>query len=344
MDDSYNHSVSKAKIYASETFARLEKEKLPATPDIYELFYSYYSGNNPEVVRSLDIMESQNYVLTTQRCRELHKRLLDSDRSKETLQKAEQVIGDTLVDVDTMITDVKASHEGITGSMNKISGDMATDSNDPKVLKKMLEDMMTETRKMVDENKALEQKLASNSNNMQQLKSEMEQVREQAYTDSLTKIANRKKFDLEIEAFMMDSREAKKPLALIYMDIDHFKSFNDTYGHQIGDQVLRMVAKTLKDGVKGRDLPCRFGGEEFVIVLPETDQDSAEQVGNALRESVKAKEIRNRSTGETLTRVTISGGVAVLKDEEELKEWVERADKALYQAKRKGRDRIMPAE
>lgn len=343
MQDEYNQSTIKAKEYASEAFSRIEKEGLPATPDMFELWFAYFSGNNPEVVRSIDIMASQNFELTLERCKELHRRLLNSDRSRETLAKAEKIVGSTLEDVDDMFTSIKSSNEDFGGSFDDVEAKIAATS-DSEELKKIVAGMMSETQKMISENQSLEQKLQKSSSTMQQLKTEMESVRKEAYTDGLTGIANRKKFDMEIEPMMAESREESQPLSLIIGDIDHFKSFNDTYGHQIGDQVLRLVARVFHDGVKGRDLPCRYGGEEFVIILPETSAENGQKVADALREAVKAKEIRNRATGETINSVTISMGVAELGTDETLKEWIERADKALYRAKKLGRDRVEQAK
>jgi diguanylate cyclase len=343
MQDEYNQSSIKAKQFASEAFSRIEKEGLPATPDIFELWFAYYSANNAEVVRSIDIMVSQNFELTLKRCKELHRRLLNSDRSRETLEKAEKIVGSTLEDVDDMFTSIKSTNADFGGSMDDVGAKIA-ETTDPEELKKLITGVMSQTQKMMSENKSLEQKLQKSSSTMQELKSEMESVRKEAYTDGLTGIANRKKFDMEIETMMAEAREENQPLSLIIGDIDHFKSFNDTYGHQIGDQVLRLVARVFHDGVKGRDLPCRYGGEEFVIILPETSAENGQRVANSLREAVKAKEIRNRTTGETLNSVTISMGIAELGANETLKEWIERADKALYRAKKLGRDRVEQAK
>ncbi len=343
MQEEYNQTLEEARKFASEAFTRINAENLPATPDIFELFFAYYSQSHSEVVRSIDIMVSQNFDLTMDRCKELHKRLLNSDKNKETLAKAEQIVGETLSDVGEIFDTVKTSNEDISGSMNSINSEISS-AVGPEELKALLLNIMSETQKMVSENQTLEKKLETSSSKMQQLKQEMEAVREEAYIDSLTGIPNRKKFDLEIEELVAESRDAKEPISLIFMDIDHFKSFNDAYGHQIGDQVLRLVARSLKESLKGQDFACRYGGEEFVIILPKTNQDGTAKIANILRESIKGKEIRNRKTGENLTRVTISSGVAELRAEEEIAAWVERADKALYQAKRKGRDCVIISE
>ena len=124
-------------------------------------------------------------------------------------------------------------------------------------------------------------------------------------------------------------------------DIDHFKKFNDTYGHLTGDQVLRLVAMSVKQNVKGQDIAARYGGEEFAVVLPNTVLRSAITVADHIRRAVMAKELMKRSTGEHLGRVTISVGVAALRPDDTPQTLIERADCCLYAAKRNGRNRVI---
>jgi diguanylate cyclase len=124
-------------------------------------------------------------------------------------------------------------------------------------------------------------------------------------------------------------------------DIDHFKKFNDSYGHLTGDQVLRLVAISVKQNVKGQDVAARYGGEEFAIVLPNTALRQAITVADHIRRAVMNKELMKRSTGEHLGRVTISIGVATLCASDNPQSLIERADVCLYAAKRSGRNRVI---
>jgi diguanylate cyclase len=125
------------------------------------------------------------------------------------------------------------------------------------------------------------------------------------------------------------------------MDVDHFKKFNDTYGHLTGDQVLRLVALSVKQNVKGQDTAARYGGEEFAVVLPNTVLRSAITVGDHIRRAVMTKELMKRSTGEHLGRVTVSVGVATMRKGDTVASLIERTDTCLYAAKRHGRNRVM---
>lgn len=328
---------------AQRAIQRIKDENLSARPEIYELFYVYYSGDNSEVTRSIDIMVAQNFELTEDRCLELYRRYLDNDAARETLDKAERIVGDTLSGVDHVFDSFKETNQIFSGSLQNINTDVL-DAVEAQQFKSLLATVISEAQRMVSENLALEKKLEKSSSTMQQLKEEMEMIREEAYTDSLTGIPNRKKFDLEVIRLVAEARDEASDLSLIFIDIDHFKSFNDTYGHQIGDQVLRLVARAFRESLKGQDFFCRYGGEEFVIALPKTSLDGAGRIAEILRESIMQKDIKNKITNETLTRVTISAGVAELRKDEEVEKWISRADKALYRAKKQGRNCVVLSE
>jgi diguanylate cyclase len=123
-------------------------------------------------------------------------------------------------------------------------------------------------------------------------------------------------------------------------DIDHFKKFNDTYGHQTGDQVLRLVALAVKQNIKAQDIACRYGGEEFAIILPHVGLEDAAEIGENIRNAVMSKELVKRSTGENLGRVTISVGIATYENIDTVHSIVSRADEALYLAKDAGRNLV----
>ena len=139
-------------------------------------------------------------------------------------------------------------------------------------------------------------------------------VRNESLTDPLTSLSNRKHFDHAIAKALHEGVERNEPMSLIMTDIDHFKSFNDTWGHLTGDQVLRLVAMSMKQNVKGQDIAARYGGEEFAVVLPNTVLRSAVTVGDHIRRAVMSKELMKRSTGQNLGRVTISVGVATARN------------------------------
>jgi len=157
----------------------------------------------------------------------------------------------------------------------------------------------------------------------------------------LTGIRNRKAFDIELADAVDQARRTAEPVSLFMCDIDHFKSFNDTWGHQTGDQVLRLVAQCLSENVKGRDTAARYGGEEFAVILRRTSLSAALSLAEQIRTSVESKRLVKRSTGETLGRLTISIGVSEFVKNDGIADLLQRADACLYAAKNGGRNRVV---
>ena len=164
-----------------------------------------------------------------------------------------------------------------------------------------------------------------------------------ATTDSLTKLHARRYFDLRLKEEFFAARRYKQPLSILMIDLDHFKSFNDRYGHQTGDFLLRGVAEIIIQNCRRSDVPCRYGGEELSVILAATGLKGATTVGEKMRHQVGQREFSfGRVRG---LKITVSIGVASyrigMRTPEEL---VDKADKALYQAKAKGRNAVVPAE
>jgi diguanylate cyclase len=176
-----------------------------------------------------------------------------------------------------------------------------------------------------------------------ELRNNLDTVKREAMTDGLTGLLNRKAFDKQMLDSVAECAKAGTPMVLMLLDIDFFKKFNDTYGHQVGDQVLRLVARTLTDNVKGRDFAARYGGEEFAIILPDTPISAGLRVAEVLRKSVESKEVINKASNENMGRITLSIGISEYTGNEEIPALIERTDKALYDAKRAGRNRVIEA-
>jgi diguanylate cyclase len=215
------------------------------------------------------------------------------------------------------------------------------DTRDQDALRTIVESLVKNTNDMERANRQLEARLSASKKEIDVLQENLEAVRNESLSDPLTALSNRKCFDEALVKAIAESRSRAVPLSLMMTDVDHFKKFNDTYGHLTGDQVLRLVAMSLKQNVKGKDVAARYGGEEFVVVLPNTLLHSAITVAEQIRRAVMTKELMKRSTGEHLGRVTVSIGVATLNATDTPQSLVERADTCLYVAKRTGRNKVI---
>ena len=177
-----------------------------------------------------------------------------------------------------------------------------------------------------------------------EMESVMVQASEVAQIDPLTFLLNRRMIVRELQSEVLRSERYKSPLSISVMDIDHFKSVNDTYGHQVGDEVLRKVASQLQDHIRQPDVVGRYGGEEFLILLPSSDANAATEQATRLCKKMREMVVNINHSGQTLT-ITISIGVAQFKNGVDT--WdtlLNRADNAMYDAKNKGRDRWSVAE
>jgi len=163
---------------------------------------------------------------------------------------------------------------------------------------------------------------------------------ELAVTDPLTRLYNRRYMESHLGTLIDQATARSKPLALLIVDIDYFKSINDTYGHDAGDEVLREFATRLKKSIRGIDLACRYGGEEFVIVMPETDMAVAAVVAERMRRRI-ANDSFSVGNDHDPVQVTISVGLASLVATDDAASVLKRADQALYRAKRDGRNRVV---
>ena len=168
-------------------------------------------------------------------------------------------------------------------------------------------------------------------------KDSLKQAEQHSNTDALTGLANRRSLEAFLRAARITAMEAGTPLSVLMIDIDHFKTFNDGYGHQ----VLRLVARVLQENVRQCDLAARYGGEELMAVLPGTSLDACTEAAERIRYRIGEARLTRRTTGEEITSVTVSIGVAQFRMAESAEGLIERCDRALYQAKRAGRNRTV---
>jgi two-component system cell cycle response regulator len=164
---------------------------------------------------------------------------------------------------------------------------------------------------------------------------------EMAITDPLTGLYNRRYMESHLGSLVEQASSRNKPLTVLVLDIDYFKAINDTHGHDAGDDVLREFSVRIRKSIRGIDLACRYGGEEFVVVMPETDLAVATMVAERLRRRIATEQFPIQQ-GESRIDVTISVGIAALGKDDAAANILKRADQALYRAKRDGRNRVVP--
>src|SRR5262249_18265019 len=298
--------------FAEIALGQIKALRHPAIPRNYEIFYTYATGYNPSLNETInETLARQGGTLSTQDLDGIYDTFLSPQRYTDRID----TVGAKVVDEIEQVMATIGTAVGTTSSYTESLADMSQrlgSAADREVLRSSVETLVRSTREMQQVNNSLEERLYASKQEINQLQESLETVRNESLTDPLTGLANRKYFDQMLELAVSETKPSEEPLSLMLTDIDHFKKFNDNYGHLTGDQVLRLGAQAVKQNVKGQDTAARYGGEEFAIILPNTSLRQALTVADHIRRGVVSKELIKRSTGENLGRVTISVGVAML--------------------------------
>lgn len=311
-----------------------------AIPRNYEIWYVYATGYNAALNRVVNETLHRNGKLTETDLDLIYETYLSRYRTMDRIDKVgAHVIGE----IDAVMQLIKDSlgltrefGETLTGAKE----DLGT-AEDRGQVRRIVAALLHATGEAHENNKALEERLIVSKQEIGKLQDSLEAIRAESLTDPLTGLSNRKHFDRALVSAIDQAHLDATPLTLLMLDIDHFKSFNDNFGHLTGDQILRLIGLTLRQTIKGQDITARFGGEEFAVVLPNTTVHQALTVADHLRRAVMAKELKKKSTGEILGRITVSVGVAQLQPGDDADTLIGRSDACLYAAKRNGRNRVI---
>lgn len=311
-----------------------------ATPRNFEIWYHYATGYNQPLNQSINKTLAEKGGLSDADIDAAYETYIAGGRIDHRIDKVNSRVLDEIKQVLDMVDAASGSASSYSESLADASEKLESASSS-EALRGIIETLVEGAKEIELNNKKLEARLSASRQEIEQLQQNLETVRSESLIDPLTTLSNRKFFDSALAKALAEAKEKNQPLSLLMADIDHFKSFNDKFGHLTGDQVLRLVALSVKQNVKGQDIAARYGGEEFVIALPHTTLQSAITVADHIRRAVMTKELMKRSSGERLGRVTISIGVAVLRPSDTSQLLIERADKCLYAAKGNGRNRVI---
>lgn len=333
-------TIEQHKEWGQYAYARLIKEGLPPSPENYALFFCYYANRIPDLNMSIDELAKQFGAITQDQCNNLFTAHVGVEAERKALEKANSILDAELRKVLALLDHANRGTDRFGRTLDQFNGQL-TMPPELSALKEVVSRVAQETRLISDQNLRLQTQLSQSTQQMAELRYTLDVVRQESLTDPLTEVGNRKFFQHEVERLLRDADENDTPLSLLMVDIDHFKKFNDNHGHLIGDQVLKLVGRTLTENVKGRDVVTRYGGEEFAIILPQTGEDAGAQLADQLRSAVGTRKITKKNSSESLGSITMSIGISQYRRGEPVTQLIERADQALYQAKQAGRNRVI---
>ncbi len=311
-----------------------------ADPRSYALWYAFNAGDSGLLAEALTRKLARGGTLTAQEVDELYAAHIGPVQVSDKLDKVGARIAGEIAQVMAMVDAAETSAADCSANLSNVSGRLET-VRDRDGVRAIVETLVLAAKDMEMANAHLHGQLQAMSEEVSELRQTLATVRNESLTDALTSLGNRKYFNVALEKAVLEAHAEGEPLALMLADVDLFKSINDTYGHVVGDRVLRFIALTLKKTLKGSDIAARYGGEEFAVLLPKTTIEGAVKVGELVRQGVMKGELIRRSTGEKHHPLTISIGVAALHKGARPQALVETADVCLYAAKRNGRNCVV---
>ena len=328
------------RLYGEATDLLRRTDALPI-PRNFQLCFEFAEGSNTELVEAFSPLLERGAPLAQSELDLLFDEYLNDPAEQREIGELGEKLGHEVREALRAVQDAAASTGEFGETVDNTANELVDLSN-PDKIREAVRSLVDATRHVSQHTTRLSAQLEASADQINQLQTALDRVRLESDQDTLTGVANRKCFDRTLAAAVGDASTQGGPLSLCMIDVDHFKRFNDTHGHRAGDAVLRVIAQVFQHNVRDLDVVARYGGEEFSIIMPKADLASATRSVDRIRKILSEKDIVRRSTGEKLGTVTVSVGVAQLRGDDTLDTLIERADQALYAAKRSGRDRVQP--
>ncbi|HTQ99957.1 MAG TPA: GGDEF domain-containing protein [Candidatus Acidoferrum sp.] len=336
-------NLNKSAEYLRLALPLMARYGIPVTPVNYAVLYEYVSGNNQQLNRKFDELLLNNKQLENRHIKTLFDEFIDLKHEFSRLEDAHSRFSTLHLNFTQALEEACENTNSFSQSLDSCKQQMEEDST-PQFVESLLRDLSNSTQTILRKNKDLLTELNIARIEINELKKQLIDAKRQTVTDTMTNLPNRKAFFDHMGIFMEMNKNQFTKSALVMLDIDHFKNINDSFGHLFGDKVIKTVAEVLRRLTKGKDMPARFGGEEFIIHLPDTDINGAKAVAEAIRRTIENASIINPLNNKVISKVTVSLGLTEILVNGEIDEAIARADKALYQAKNTGRNRVCIAE
>jgi len=307
----YSEERGKAGEYLRLALNYIAKYNLPANPINYTVWYEYVSGKNVKLKNAIDHSFEKIKSLSTKNVEGLYQKYI-ADGDRVVISKLLTKISLMLKDITSHVSETEGDLTGHGKNLEELA-DQIGEAHDYNDIKNIVDQMISETRSLVQSGKRLQTRMKVSSEDLKQLHQELEKSQQEAQTDALTKLINRRGLEKNLELERIRAKQNDSPFSIIMVDIDHFKKVNDTFGHLVGDSLLKSIAYLLKEHLRRNDIAARYGGEEFLILLPETGIEGAKAVGEKIRKTLSTKEWKLKETGESMGKITVSMGIALYK-------------------------------
>lgn len=331
----YTATRPNAEQYASQALSELQKQNLAPNPINFTLIFETLADIDPEF--SLQISEAlNNDLLDDETAASLFTQLW-SKLIREQIPSDEMafILKEMMAAINEWLNSSSENMSNVHQEIEKLSHEKDCET----VLQRLNETILPILMRSHEQTQRLKRNVQKISLEVTHLKRELERATSIASTDELTNVPNRRGFNQHIKQLIEQANTEAATFSLLLIDIDHFKQINDAYGHLVGDSILRYLAKLFTNETKGKDFVARIGGEEFVVLLPQTNYDDAIKVANKIRHKVSQNPLQVRGKQKKLT-LSVSIGVGFYQLGEAVDTLFERADQSLYLAKNRGRNQV----
>lgn len=324
---------------ASDLVVEMRELNLPIFAKTYHVWFAHRVGWYPDMTLEVERALARGTAITESFCEGLYERHISTDNREAALHEAGEAARQLVESVLSDVQETRGAASEYHGELNEFVERLGKAVNADDV-KEIVKGLIVQTSKMAGASDDLKQNLEQATNDIDKLRKQMNRLEREVLTDPLTGLNNRKALDRHFEACFEAFETSGELFCTLMLDVDHFKSFNDTYGHDVGDAVLRNVSATLADTGHPTAMPHRYGGEEFCILVAGCKLDEAIRLGEDIREKIADRQLKIARTGERINPVTISVGVALVTKADCPESILQRADQALYLAKDSGRNNV----
>ena len=321
---------------ATLVLATMRRRGISGLPRNYELVYEALNASNPTLTKQFEALGRNP---AQDELDELGKKVFPHHYRTGVVEGAHDKISGELDGMLRLLKQEQSSMESYSKLLGEAYNRISTKSMaSAEILNNVISVLTNATGDSMEKGKVVVEHMVERAREMEQVKLELDEYKRIANTDPLTRLANRRAFD-EVLANIYNEQRNAMYYALIVADIDHFKKFNDTYGHPVGDRVLGVVAAVMKSTLRKDVFISRTGGEEFAVILEGTSLEITMEIAERLRKAVEATPLRNQKTGVNYGPITLSLGICMASDADSAEELYNKADVALYTAKHSGRNR-----
>ena len=329
--------VEYATTIADRAMRLMSQQAVPASPANFAVWFEYALGSSLALRKTIDILIAGKRKFDAATNHELYITYVTPQSGPDPLGDLPEQLSGLIATAQQFLNTAVSDNRSHIKALGEVSSEADATSDPRAIISKLVDELSKATTRAA----TLEANFAATSEELDNIRDSLKAAEQRSNTDALTGLANRHSMDEFLRLAQIAAMEKDEALSVFLIDIDHFKKFNDDYGHQVGDQVIRLVAKVLQEGVRDVDLAARYGGEELIAVLPGADLEDCTSVAERIRRRIAEAKLTRRATGKEIGSITVSIGVAQFRLAESAEAMIERCDRGLYQAKRLGRNRTV---